>query len=149
MIFRCRLQRHALLKRGRYRVGYVSALARTKVLFPAGTTRRCRVRFRPPRRAHRWTHRSRLSLACDTPQFILLYLTQLNLSLKCGCSISMFVLASLGSYKRMDGGSAGLSYKTVAPPVNLQLPVPSVVPSGLCTISTCEGMCTQFWDVCF
>jgi hypothetical protein len=29
--------------------GYVSALARTKVLFPAGIARRCRVRFRPPR----------------------------------------------------------------------------------------------------
>jgi hypothetical protein len=28
--------------------GYVSALARTEVLFPAGTARRCRVRFRPP-----------------------------------------------------------------------------------------------------
>jgi hypothetical protein len=40
------------------------------------------------RRAHRWTHRSRLSLACDTLQFILLYLTQLNLSLKCVVVVS-------------------------------------------------------------
>jgi hypothetical protein len=28
--------------------GHVSASARTEVLFPAGTARRCRVRFRPP-----------------------------------------------------------------------------------------------------
>jgi hypothetical protein len=43
-----------LLKDARYcqfigYVRYVSALARTKVLFPAGTARRCRVEFRPPR----------------------------------------------------------------------------------------------------
>jgi hypothetical protein len=96
---------------GVYRVGYVSALASTGVLFPASTARRCRVRFRRPVagfRKYEESYAGAADEAARAPRVGWESLCALSRKMAIGLRISTSLLSQLTRNKRNSRLGQGL-----------------------------------------